>query len=109
MPKLSRWPFTVRMTRGVVITAFDKDGVERVGLVKLDLLGNRSLSTVSETVRWIQERTGERIVELLFRLNREHGTTLVLVTHDLDLASRCDRILFMEAGRIEREEETRAS
>ena len=52
----------------------------------------------------LDQRTGDRIVDLLFRLNREHGTTLVLVTHDLDLASRCDRILFMEAGRIEREE-----
>jgi putative ABC transport system ATP-binding protein len=57
----------------------------------------------------LDQRTGERIIELLFTLNREHGTTLVLVTHDLDLASRCDRILFMEAGRIEREEETRTS
>ena len=52
----------------------------------------------------LDQRTGDRIVDLLFRLNREHGTTLVLVTHDLELASRCDRILFMEAGRIEREE-----
>lgn len=51
----------------------------------------------------LDQRTGENIIELLFRMNRESGTTLVLVTHDLDLASRCDRILFMEAGRIERE------
>ena len=57
----------------------------------------------------LDQRTGERIIELLFTLNREHGTTLVLVTHDLELARRCDRILFMEAGRIEREEETRTS
>ena len=57
----------------------------------------------------LDQRTGDRIVDLLFRLNREHGTTLVLVTHDLELASRCDRILFMEAGRIEREETARAS
>ena len=34
----------------------------------------------------------------------ETNTTLVLVTHDLDLAARCDRILYMDAGRIEREE-----
>ena len=57
----------------------------------------------------LDQRTGDRIVDLLFRLNREHGTTLVLVTHDLELASRCDRILFMEAGRIEREEAARTS
>jgi putative ABC transport system ATP-binding protein len=52
----------------------------------------------------LDQRTGEKVVELLFRLNREFGTTLVLVTHDLELASRCNRILFMETGRIEREE-----
>ena len=52
----------------------------------------------------LDQRTGENIVELLFELNREFGTTLVLVTHDLELASRCDRILFMETGRIEREQ-----
>ena len=57
----------------------------------------------------LDQRTGDRIVDLLFRLNREHGTTLVLVTHDLGLARRCDRILFMEAGRIEREEAAGAS
>ena len=57
----------------------------------------------------LDQRTGDRIVDLLFRLNREHGTTLVLVTHDLELASRCDRILFMEAGRIEREEAAHTS
>jgi putative ABC transport system ATP-binding protein len=43
------------------------------------------------------------VIDLLFRLNAETGTTLVLVTHDLDLAERCDRVLFMDAGRIERE------
>jgi putative ABC transport system ATP-binding protein len=51
----------------------------------------------------LDQRTGDNIVELLFSLNREYGTTLVLVTHNLELASRCDRILFMEAGRIEKE------
>jgi putative ABC transport system ATP-binding protein len=52
----------------------------------------------------LDQRTGEAIVELLFRLNRDSGATLVLVTHDLELARRCDRILYMEAGRLEREE-----
>ncbi len=52
----------------------------------------------------LDQRTGETIIELLFRLNRETGATLVLVTHDLDLARRCNRILYMEAGRLEREE-----
>ena len=44
--------------------------------------------------------TGERVMELMFELNREAGTTLVLVTHDRDIAARCDRQLHIEAGRL---------
>lgn len=44
--------------------------------------------------------TGERIIELLFELNREEGTTLVLVTHDQALAARCERRLQMSAGEL---------
>jgi putative ABC transport system ATP-binding protein len=51
----------------------------------------------------LDKRTGEAVIDLLFRMNAESGTTLVLVTHDLDLAERCDRVLFMDAGRIERQ------
>jgi putative ABC transport system ATP-binding protein len=51
----------------------------------------------------LDNRTGDTVIELLFRMNAETGTTLVLVTHDLELAERCDRVLFMEGGRIERE------
>jgi putative ABC transport system ATP-binding protein len=44
--------------------------------------------------------TGESICQLLFDLNREFHTTLVLVTHDTKLAARCGRILTMSAGRL---------
>jgi putative ABC transport system ATP-binding protein len=44
--------------------------------------------------------TGERVMELMFELNREAGTTLVLVTHDNGIAARCDRQLVIEAGRL---------
>lgn len=44
--------------------------------------------------------TGERVMELMFELNREAGTTLVMVTHDRGIASRCDRQLHVEAGRL---------
>ena len=44
--------------------------------------------------------TGERVIELLFELNRDVRTTLVLVTHERALAARCERILHMEAGRV---------
>ncbi len=50
----------------------------------------------------LDTHTGERITELLFELNKEFGTTLVMVTHDNTLAERCDRVIAIAAGRIER-------
>jgi len=44
--------------------------------------------------------TGEKVMELMFEMNRELGTTLVLVTHDPAIASRCERRLHIDAGRI---------
>jgi len=44
--------------------------------------------------------TGEKIMDLLFGLNRATQATLVLVTHDRQLAERCDRIIRLEAGRV---------
>lgn len=44
--------------------------------------------------------TGERIIELLFELNRATQTTLVVVTHDQAIAQRCSRIIRIEAGRL---------
>ena len=52
----------------------------------------------------LDKRTGDTVIDLLFKMNGETNTTLVLVTHDLDLAARCDRVLYMDAGRIDREE-----
>lgn len=48
----------------------------------------------------LDSRTGARIIDLLFQLNRERNTTLVLVTHDPALADRCRRSLRLEAGRL---------
>jgi putative ABC transport system ATP-binding protein len=44
--------------------------------------------------------TGARIIDLLFGLNAAYGTTLVLVTHDIRLADRCDRVIELDAGRV---------
>ncbi|TRX74937.1 ABC transporter ATP-binding protein [Pseudomonas mangiferae] len=48
----------------------------------------------------LDSQTGERISDLLFQLNRERGTTLVLVTHDERLAQRCHRLIRLEGGRL---------
>lgn len=48
----------------------------------------------------LDAETGQRIADLLFSLNDESGTTLVLVTHEERLAARCDRVLRMSSGRL---------
>jgi putative ABC transport system ATP-binding protein len=48
----------------------------------------------------LDSATGATVIELLFALNRERGTTLILVTHDAALAARCDRRLHLDAGRL---------
>jgi len=54
----------------------------------------------------LDQQTGETVIDILFRMNREYGTTLVLVSHDLGLAGRCDRIIQMEAGHIQQTQQT---
>ncbi len=50
----------------------------------------------------LDRATGARVIDLLFELNAERATTLVLVTHDENLASRCRRRIYLDAGRIVR-------
>ncbi len=48
----------------------------------------------------LDSKTGEQIIELLFELNKEKQTTLILVTHNAGLASRCQRTIHIEAGQL---------
>lgn len=48
----------------------------------------------------LDEETGEKVIQLLFNLNSEAGTTLVIITHDLDLAARTQQILRLKGGQI---------
>jgi putative ABC transport system ATP-binding protein len=52
----------------------------------------------------LDSQTGEQVIDLLFEMNRERGTTLVLVTHDAELAKRCDRRMHISAGEITHED-----
>ncbi len=51
----------------------------------------------------LDSATGQVIMDLLFDLRTRHGTTLILVTHEPELAARCDRVIRLRDGRIERE------
>ncbi|MDE0753690.1 MAG: ABC transporter ATP-binding protein [Woeseiaceae bacterium] len=56
----------------------------------------------------LDSNTGDRIIDLMFTLNRNSSTTLVLVTHDKSLAARCDRVISLDAGLLVSDEENRA-
>ena len=48
----------------------------------------------------LDDKTGNEVMELLFRLCRDRGQTLILVTHNQDLAARCDRTLVLQGGKL---------
>ena len=48
----------------------------------------------------LDEATGLEVADVMFRLNRERGTTLLLVTHDTHIASRCVRRIALEGGKL---------
>ncbi len=56
----------------------------------------------------LDSRTGDNVIDLMFELNQNSSTTLVLVTHDSTLASRCDRVLGLDAGRLVTDEKAAA-
>jgi putative ABC transport system ATP-binding protein len=60
-----------------------------------------ALLVADEPTGNLDEAAGKAIVELMFDLRRQRGTTLVLVTHDAALAARCDRAVHLRSGRIE--------
>ena len=54
----------------------------------------------------LDTRTSDEVMNLLFKLNAERGTTMLVVTHDSEIASRCSRVLHMEDGLIVRDEKS---
>jgi len=72
---------------------------QRVAIARA-FAGDPKLLMADEPTGNLDGATGAEIAELMFRLNHEHGTTLVLVTHDSALASRCGRRLSLSSGRL---------
>ncbi|WP_297706306.1 ABC transporter ATP-binding protein [uncultured Eudoraea sp.] len=81
---------------------------QRVALARA--FSNRpSILFADEPTGNLDEETGEKVIRLLFELNKEAGTTLVIVTHDLDLAKRTQHILRLKGGKIAANESTAIS
>jgi len=72
---------------------------QRVAIARA-FAGNPDVLFADEPTGNLDQKTGHRIIELLFTLNREQGTTLILVTHDMELAGYCDRMLELDDGRL---------
>ncbi len=72
---------------------------QRVALARA-LAPDPAILVADEPTGNLDEATGGDIIELLFRGHRERGTTLIMVTHDSELAARCDRVLHLHSGKI---------
>lgn len=74
---------------------------QRVAIARA-FVGRPAVLFADEPTGNLDTATGSRIAEMLFRANRASGTTLVLVTHDRELARRCGRVLELDAGKLVR-------
>ena len=72
---------------------------QRVAIARA-FASNPTVLFADEPTGNLDTQTGELICQLLFELNAEFGTTLVMVTHDLALAARCGRTIAISGGRI---------
>ncbi|EKM0530749.1 putative ABC transporter ATP-binding protein YbbA [Cronobacter turicensis] len=72
---------------------------QRVALARA-FNGRPAVLFADEPTGNLDRQTGDRIADLLFSLNRDSGTTLILVTHDPELAARCDRTLRLRDGNL---------
>ena len=78
---------------------------QRVALARA-FVNAPSILFADEPTGNLDEETGEKVIQLLFELNKEAGTTLVIITHDLDLANRTQQILRLKGGKILSNERT---
>ena len=66
------------------------------------LISNPSLLLADEPTGNLDQETGQTILSILRRLNREHGLTIVMVTHDESIAQQCDSVVKLKDGKVER-------
>src|SRR5437660_1794509 len=83
-----------------VIRAQDLSKIVQSGDAPLTILDGVSFEVGAGATVAIDGASGAEVVDVMFRLNRERGTTLLLVTHNAELASRCARRLSLASGKL---------
>jgi len=78
---------------------------QRVGLARA-MVTNPKLVLADEPTGNLDQDTGARVIDMMFKVAREKGTAILLITHDRSLARQADRRLFMEHGHLSAEAET---
>lgn len=107
-PRVEEALETVELTDKTASKARNLSGGQKQRLAIARAIVNQpSIIFADEPTGNLDSVTGERVAKLLFGLNRTHKTTLVIVTHDDELASRCEIIVRVKDGRIERIEENK--
>ena len=81
---------------------------QRVALARAFMI-NPKILFADEPTGNLDQQTAAMVIELLFELNRDSDTTLILVTHDDVLAARCDRVLRLDNGVLSREQDRQAN
>jgi putative ABC transport system ATP-binding protein len=79
-------------------------GQKQRAVIARALVNDPKIIFADEPTGNLDSKTGETIENLLFELNKKQGITLIIVTHDSDLAARCDRQIYIKDGRIARED-----
>lgn len=72
---------------------------QRVAIARA-FVGRPKILFADEPTGNLDSNTGDKVEKLLFELNKDYGTTLIMVTHDNELAERCQRVLRMDAGKL---------
>ena len=100
-PRAREWLTRVGLARRTTHYPRQLSGGEqqRVAIARA-FAGEPKILMADEPTGNLDATTGDEVAELMFRLNREHGTTLILVTHDAQLAARCERRLSLAGGRL---------
>lgn len=75
---------------------------QRVAIARA-FAGNPKILFADEPTGNLDQKTAQRIIDLLFKMNKENGTTLIMVTHDNEIADHCDRQVVISGGQLSEE------